>query len=243
MNETVAAYCDTHGLPARGLAHITRTIGLGRAEERLRRAPIGRLSPAGGARGGRSALALYEASRLFVNFFQPSFKLASKTSVGAKVRKTYYAPETRYAKLLSSAAVTDERKIVCEPSRSNSTRSGSCRRSDPCNTTWPHWPPGRPPLASGWWESGCLSRMIWQRLGNTARSAPPIAARRDARVIGGRARIRSRANGRVCAHRSRPSPTASVDRSASETDGGQDGIGRQSDRPIPLVQSIAVPNH
>ena len=53
---------------------------------------------------------LYAASRLFVNFFQPSFKLASKTRVGAKVRKTYHAPETPYAKLLASAAITDEMK-------------------------------------------------------------------------------------------------------------------------------------
>ena len=53
---------------------------------------------------------LYAASRLFVNFFQPSFKLASKTRVGAKVRKTYHAPETPYAKLLACAAITDEMK-------------------------------------------------------------------------------------------------------------------------------------
>jgi hypothetical protein len=50
------------------------------------------------------------ASRLLVNSFQPSFKLASKTRVGAKVRKTYHAPETPYAKLLSIEAVTDEMK-------------------------------------------------------------------------------------------------------------------------------------
>ena len=50
---------------------------------------------------------LYAASRLFVNFFQPSFKLASKIRVGAKVRKTYHAPETPYAKLLACAAISD----------------------------------------------------------------------------------------------------------------------------------------
>ena len=53
---------------------------------------------------------LYAASRLFVNFFQPSFKLASKIRVGAKVRKTYHSPETPYAKLLVSAALSDEMK-------------------------------------------------------------------------------------------------------------------------------------
>ena len=45
-----------------------------------------------------------------MNFFQPSFKLASKTRLGAKVRKTYHAPETPYARLLVCAAVTDEMK-------------------------------------------------------------------------------------------------------------------------------------
>ena len=47
---------------------------------------------------------------IFREFFQPPFKLASKTRVGAKVRKTYHAPETPYARLLVSAAVTDEMK-------------------------------------------------------------------------------------------------------------------------------------
>jgi hypothetical protein len=33
---------------------------------------------------------LYAVLRLFVNFFQPSFKLASKMRAGAKVSKTYH---------------------------------------------------------------------------------------------------------------------------------------------------------
>jgi len=45
-----------------------------------------------------------------VNFFQPSFKLASKTRVGAKVHKTYHAPETPYAKLLALPSMSDEMK-------------------------------------------------------------------------------------------------------------------------------------
>ena len=39
---------------------------------------------------GADALArLYSAARLFVNVFQPSFKLAEKTRVGARVHKRY----------------------------------------------------------------------------------------------------------------------------------------------------------
>ena len=35
---------------------------------------------------------LYAAMRLFVNFFQPSFKLAAKARDGAQVRKRYHPP-------------------------------------------------------------------------------------------------------------------------------------------------------
>ena len=37
---------------------------------------------------------LYTSLRLFVNFFQPSFKLAAKSRDGAKVRKKYHPPAT-----------------------------------------------------------------------------------------------------------------------------------------------------
>jgi len=53
---------------------------------------------------------LYEAARLFVNFFQPSFKLASKTRVGARVTKHYHRPATPSARLLASEAVPEEVK-------------------------------------------------------------------------------------------------------------------------------------
>lgn len=49
---------------------------------------------------------LYSASRLFVNFFQPSFKLAEKTRVGSRVAKRYHAPETPCARLLESPAIS-----------------------------------------------------------------------------------------------------------------------------------------
>lgn len=53
---------------------------------------------------------LYEAARLFVNFFQPSFKLASKTRVGARVTKRYDLPATPSTRLLASEAVPEEVK-------------------------------------------------------------------------------------------------------------------------------------
>ena len=111
MNETVAAYCDAQGIPCtrsrpyhkndqawveqKNGSVVRRLVGYRRLEGLAAAAALARL---------------YAASRLFVNFFQPSFKLASKTRLGAKVRKTYHAPETPYAKLLAFAAVTDEMK-------------------------------------------------------------------------------------------------------------------------------------
>ena len=82
---------------------------------------------------------LYPASRLFVNFFQPSFKLASKTRVGAKVHKTYHAPETPYAKLLASAAV-DRRDEGSSARRRGPTRPAPSPGGDPIRAT----PLGRP---------------------------------------------------------------------------------------------------
>lgn len=50
---------------------------------------------------------LYCASRLYVNFFQPSFKLKSKTRDGARVSKSYHAPATPCDRLLVSNRVSN----------------------------------------------------------------------------------------------------------------------------------------
>ncbi len=47
---------------------------------------------------------LYAAARLFVNFFQPSFKLAEKRREGAHVYKRYHAPATPCQRLLDCCA-------------------------------------------------------------------------------------------------------------------------------------------
>jgi hypothetical protein len=51
---------------------------------------------------------LYAAMRLFVNFFQPSFKLAAKARDGAKVRKRYHPPATPCQRLLADARTSQE---------------------------------------------------------------------------------------------------------------------------------------
>jgi hypothetical protein len=55
-----------------------------------------------GLAAARAITRLYGAARLFVNFFQPSFKLALKHRDGAKVTKRYYPPQTPCERLLAS---------------------------------------------------------------------------------------------------------------------------------------------
>ena len=50
------------------------------------------------------------ASRLFVNFFQPSFKLASKQRDGAKVTKRYHPPQTPCERLLQADSIPMDAK-------------------------------------------------------------------------------------------------------------------------------------
>ncbi len=54
---------------------------------------------------------LYGASRLFVNFFQPSFKLAEKHRQGAQVTKRYHPPQTPCERLLLSETMSDAAKM------------------------------------------------------------------------------------------------------------------------------------
>ncbi|KAB2677738.1 MULTISPECIES: integrase catalytic domain-containing protein [Brucella/Ochrobactrum group] len=60
---------------------------------------------------------LYRSVRLFVNFFQPSFKLREKRRDGAFVKKTYYPPATPCQRLIADdrtpAEVRDRLTDIC----------------------------------------------------------------------------------------------------------------------------------
>ncbi|MEO8341699.1 MAG: hypothetical protein ABI604_18680 [Nitrospirota bacterium] len=71
---------------------IRRMVGYGRLEGPAATAGLG---------------ALHEAARMYVNFFQPSFKLKTKIREGARVIKKYYTPATPYERLVASDRVTD----------------------------------------------------------------------------------------------------------------------------------------
>jgi hypothetical protein len=108
LNETMLAYCQaqsivfTRSRPYRkndqawveqkNGAVVRRLVGYGRLE---------------GLQAAEALTRLYSSSRLFTNFFQPSFKLASKTRLGARVQKRYHPPATPYARLLDLASVPE----------------------------------------------------------------------------------------------------------------------------------------
>jgi len=111
MNETVRDYCAGAGLeftrcrPYRknDQAHVEqkngavvrRIVGYRRYE---------------GLEAAAALAELYRSVRLFVNFFQPSFKLAEKSRDGAVVRKRYHAPLTPCQRLLEDGRVSEEVK-------------------------------------------------------------------------------------------------------------------------------------
>jgi hypothetical protein len=104
MNETVRDYCQAQGIaftrcrPYRkndqawveqknGII-VRRIVGYRRLE---------------GAKAAAALAQLYATVRLYVNFFQPSFKLARKDRDGARVKKHYHSPATPCQRLLMDA--------------------------------------------------------------------------------------------------------------------------------------------
>jgi len=63
-----------------------------------------------GIAAAKAITRLYGASRLFVNFFQPSFKLAAKHRDGAQVSKRYYPPQTPCERLLQAGCIPEGAK-------------------------------------------------------------------------------------------------------------------------------------
>jgi len=53
---------------------------------------------------------LYSSVRLYLNFFQPTMKLQSKTRHGAKVYKVYEAAQTPYQRVLQSAVLNESKR-------------------------------------------------------------------------------------------------------------------------------------
>lgn len=102
MNETLQGYCQRNNI-AWTRSRAYRKNDQAWVEQKngavvRRLAGYGRLS---GLAAARVLQRLYESARLYVNFFQPSFKLASKQRDGALVRKRYHPPLAPYQRLLA----------------------------------------------------------------------------------------------------------------------------------------------
>lgn len=109
MNETVRDYCAAAGVEftrcrpyrkndqafveQKNGAVVRRIVGYRRFE---------------GLEAAATLAGLYRSLRLFVNFFQPSFKLAEKSRNGAVVKKRYHSPATPYQRLLDDGRVSDD---------------------------------------------------------------------------------------------------------------------------------------
>ena len=106
MTQDVFDYCKAHGLEqTRSRAYKKNDQAWveqknGAIVRRL--VGYGRLS---GTEATKTLAQLYASSRLYINFFQPSFKLKSKTREGARVKKVYHAPATPCDRLIAHPAI------------------------------------------------------------------------------------------------------------------------------------------
>jgi hypothetical protein len=120
INETVRDYCLAEGIvftrcrPYRknDQAHVEQKNGA------LVRRIVGYRRFEGVA-AARELAGLYAQARLFVNAFQPSFKLAEKEREGARVRKRYYAPATPCDRLLAAPRTSEEMRRRIEAVRAD----------------------------------------------------------------------------------------------------------------------------
>jgi hypothetical protein len=111
INDTLVGYCQDHKI------ELTRCRAYKKNDqawiEQKNGAVIRRMVGYGRLEGAAAAAAvnkMYKSVRLFVNFFQPSFKLLSKTREGAKVIKKYHPPATPCERLLDREDVSAECK-------------------------------------------------------------------------------------------------------------------------------------
>ena len=71
-----------------------------------------------GVVAGQTLAQLYQALRLYVNCFQPSFKLREKRHHGSKLKKSYFPPATPCDRLLAHPSVAEEIKETLRSQRS-----------------------------------------------------------------------------------------------------------------------------
>lgn len=103
-----------------------------------------------GIEAGNALLHLYKSLRLYVNFFQPSLKLISKTRNGSKTVKHYDTASTPYQRIMASAHVPthakEKLKTVYESLDPVALFNEIGRRQE---ALWKHsWLPGYSPITN-----------------------------------------------------------------------------------------------
>ena len=119
INDTLLAFCKKHHV------EFTRSRPYHKNDqawvEQKNGAVIRRLvghDRLSGVVAGQALAHLYQAARLYVNYFQPSFKLRGKERHGAKVKRTYEPPATPCERLLQHPSIDDEIKAELRSQRS-----------------------------------------------------------------------------------------------------------------------------
>ena len=106
LNETLVSYCVGQGIELTRSRpyHTNDQAWVEQKNGSVVRRLVGYRRLEGSATAAILAR-LYAASRLFVNFFQPSFKLKEKFRVGGRTVKRYDPPQTPCARLLAAPSV------------------------------------------------------------------------------------------------------------------------------------------
>ena len=118
INETLATYCRQEGIVFTRARphHKNDQAWIEQKNGAVIRRMVGheRLS---GIVAGQALAQLLGAVRLYVNYFQPSFKLRERIREGAKVKKLYYPPATPCDRLLVHEAVDQAIKATLRKQR------------------------------------------------------------------------------------------------------------------------------
>ncbi|MHC1767065.1 MAG: transposase family protein [Verrucomicrobiia bacterium] len=111
INDTLASYCEREKITfTRSRAHHKNDQAwIEQKNGAVIRRMVGheRFS---GIVAGQAMAQLFQAVRLYVNFFQPSFKLRERVRNGAKVKKLYHPPATPCDRLLVHPEVPEKAK-------------------------------------------------------------------------------------------------------------------------------------
>ena len=140
LNDTLISYCSDQGIELTR-SRLYRTNDQARVEQQngaaiRRMVGYGRLE---GVATAETLARLYSASRLFVNVFQLSFKLAEKTREGAEYASAITDRRPRVRGWSHRMRFPKRQRTVSVRCGARWNRSGSWTRSAWYNTTSPPW--------------------------------------------------------------------------------------------------------